>query len=374
MMLVSLLSYLDRNTLALLSPTILKETHLSGEDYGWVISSFSAAYMLGNPVWGRLLDRIGLRWGMLAAVALWSAASASHALCATFLGFAAARAALGFGEGATFPGGLRAVTQTLPPESRSRGVALAYSGGSLGAILTPLIVTPVALRWGWRAAFLLTGLAGALWLVIWLSLGRTPALARPHPTSHGEHPRLTDRRLWGLVAAYALGALPLGFVLYASPIYLEKALHLTQKQLGHWLWLPPLGWEVGYFFWGFAIDRGVPIRRTIFALALLSLPLALVPQLDRLDAVLALLFFAMFVASGFVIAALAFATRLYSTAHSAFLAGLAAGGWSAVVAALMPLFGRLFDRQAYSPAFVLAACTPIAGALLFWLLGYTRAP
>jgi ACS family hexuronate transporter-like MFS transporter len=80
-------------------------------------------------------------------------------------GFALARALLGFGEGATFPGGLRA-TQALPQAQRSRGMAVAYSGASLEAILTPLVVTPVALAYGWRAAFLCTGLAGAVWLAL----------------------------------------------------------------------------------------------------------------------------------------------------------------------------------------------------------------
>src|SRR5215831_15912453 len=158
MMLVSLISYIDRSTLALLAPTILRETNLSGEQYGWIVSAFSFAYMLSNPLWGRILDRAGLRRGMTWAVAFWTAASAAHAFAAGFWSFGAARAALGFGEGATFPGGLRAVVQTLPPEARGRGLAIAYSGGSLGAMITPLIVTPIYLWWGWRAAFWFTGL------------------------------------------------------------------------------------------------------------------------------------------------------------------------------------------------------------------------
>ena len=125
MLLVSLISYIDRNTLALLAPTILEESSLSAEQYGWIISSFSVAYMLGNPLWCRWLDRYGLRWGMLAAVLFWTAASASHAAVSGFMGFAVARACLGFGEGATFPGGLRTVVQTLPAHLRSRGAALA---------------------------------------------------------------------------------------------------------------------------------------------------------------------------------------------------------------------------------------------------------
>src|SRR5687768_4912284 len=114
MTLVSLISYIDRNTLALLAPTILADTRLTNEQYGYIVSAFSVAYMIGNPVWGVLLDRFGLRWGMAAAVTFWSAASGAHAFAAGFLGFAVARALLGFGEGATFPGGLRTATQVLP--------------------------------------------------------------------------------------------------------------------------------------------------------------------------------------------------------------------------------------------------------------------
>src|SRR3954447_20499214 len=160
MMFVSLISYIDRNTLALLAPTILKDTGLTGEQYGFIISAFSVAYMVGNPVWGLILDRVGLRRGMLAAVSIWTVASASHALAGGLFSFGAARALLGFGEGATFPGGLRTATHTLPAWQRSRGIAIAYSGGSLGALITPLIITPIAQWFGWRKAFWFTGLIG----------------------------------------------------------------------------------------------------------------------------------------------------------------------------------------------------------------------
>ena len=96
MMLVSVISYIDRNTLALLAPTILRETGLNAEQYGFMISAFSIAYMLGNPAWGLILDRVGVRRGMTVAVALWSFASMSHAFATGFRGFAAARAILGF--------------------------------------------------------------------------------------------------------------------------------------------------------------------------------------------------------------------------------------------------------------------------------------
>ena len=121
MLLVSLISYVDRNTLALLIPTIMKETRLSAEQYRFIVSAFSVAYMNSNPVWGRLLDRFGLRIGMMAAVFFWTVASLMHSVASGFLSFAIARTALGFGEGATFPG-LRAVVQILGPTEQARGL------------------------------------------------------------------------------------------------------------------------------------------------------------------------------------------------------------------------------------------------------------
>ena len=113
-MLVTTLSYIDRNTLALLAPTILRETRLSNEQYGFIISAFSISYMLSNPLWGRIIDRAGVRTSMTAAVSLWSLASVSHVFAAGFRGFLVARTALGLGEGASFPGAARAAGRTAP--------------------------------------------------------------------------------------------------------------------------------------------------------------------------------------------------------------------------------------------------------------------
>src|SRR5271155_4543684 len=135
MLACSLLSYMDRQILAVLSPMILADLKLNAEKYGEIVSAFSFAYMLGNPMWGAILDRIGLRRGMTLAVTIWTIACGAHAVLSGFLGFAVARAILGFGEGATFPGGLRTAMERLPAQQQSRGIALAYSGGSLGAMI-----------------------------------------------------------------------------------------------------------------------------------------------------------------------------------------------------------------------------------------------
>ena len=380
MMLVSLISYVDRNTLALLAPTILKETGLSAEQYGFIIAAFSVTYTIGNPVWGRLLDRIGLRVGMTLAVTFWTLASVAHAWASGFWSFALARATLGFGEGATFPGGLRAVTQTLPVQQQSRGIALSYSGGSLGALLTPLIVTPIFLWWGWRAAFFFTGFIGAAWVALWLLISRRPDVReRPEQEgSRGQAPplRFRDRALWGFILGYAGGALPLGFVLYGSSIYLNRSLGLSQELIGKLLWIPPLGWEIGYFLWGWVMDRmlaaGVPryvaARRLMFVAMWLSLPLAAVPLMPWLWLVMAEMFLALFVTVGFVIPTVSYAMHLYTPANSGLIAGVGAGSYGGIVALLMPLFGRFFDQHRWEASFLVAALVPPLGYFAWVLL------
>jgi MFS transporter, ACS family, aldohexuronate transporter len=368
MLLVSVISYIDRNTLALLAPTILRETHLSNQQYGWVILAFSIAYTIGNPLWGWILDRIGVRKGMAASVSLWTLASVSHAFATGIGSFGLARAVLGFGEGATFPGGLRTVVQTLPPELRARGTALAYSGGSLGALITPLVVTPIAAAWGWRGAFWFTGAVGALWLAGWGLLSRTEKLSAPHVEPARADMQWTDPGLWAFMAIYALGAFPLGFVIYQAALYLSQVLHLPQTTIGKVLWIPPLGWETGYFFWGWVTDRytasgaSTPALRKLFLLlAILSLPLAAVPLMPSLAATLAMMFATMFICAGFLIGSVAQATHRYPSRYSGLIAGLTSGAWSALVGIAMPGIGKLFDLHWYGVAFGIAAIAPAAG-------------
>jgi ACS family hexuronate transporter-like MFS transporter len=388
MLAVSLISYIDRNTLALLAPTILHDTGLSGEQYGFIISAFSVAYMLANPIWGRILDRAGLRRGMTVAVSCWTLASVAHAFAGGLWSFLAARAALGFGEGATFPGGLRTVVQTLPEERRGRGLAVAYSGGSLGAVITPLVVTPIFLWWGWRGAFWFTGLVGLAWLALWAVVSRRPDIRKVKAATEASTPgpRAMDSQVWAFMCAYALGALPLGFVLYSASLYLAHPLGCTQKFIGQVLWIPPLGWEVGYFFWGWLSDRGfrgsasrggsrrVALRRLLVWCVVLNLAFFAVPLTASTALVLFLMWLAMFVAAGFIVLSIAYASSVYTADHAGLIAGLGAGSWSAIVALVMPYFGWLFDLHAYPTAFRTAAAIPVLGFFGWLVLSREASP
>lgn len=372
MMLGTLLSYLDRQVLALLSPLILAETHMSAQSYTETVSAFSYAYMVSTLLWGSVLDRIGLRLGMLISLSIWMVASASHSAVSTFLGFAVARAVLGIGEGSMFPGGFRVAMDSLPPEKQARGIALAYSGSSIGSILAPILFTPVAAAYGWRPAFLVTPALALIWLIVWRT-SVNPAKFRHHERAIKlRFPSPLETRFWSLVASYALGALPVGAISYLSALYLSRAFGLTTKELGYILWIPPAGLELGYFFWGWVSDRFAPghFRPTwlLAIMAVLCLPLAAITQFHSMPVAVALFASTLFASGGLVVVTLRTGALSYPPHQRSMAAGIASSSFSAAVAIVLPFCGKMFDLKLYDRAFLLVAVLPLIGTLLWWIL------
>ena len=375
MLLLSFLSYVDRSVLAILSPTILRDLHMTATAYGWAIFAFSMCYAAANPVWGYWIDRVGLFSMALVAVGVWSVASGSHALVAGVGSLCVARGLLGFGEGATFPAGMKTVTETLPEGRRSFGLGVAYSGGSLGAAVTPMIVIPLALRFGWRAAFALTMFAGLVWAAIWIgmrgALGRAPkdilrqAVTRPRWSAS----------LFASVAVYGLGATPLAFGLYAAPLYLTRVLHASQGSLAHLLWVPPAGWEAGYLFWGWVADgrrrRGAKRLGAFFAaFCAAGFVVTLLPLVTGFShpvlATMIIFFVEMFIAGGFIVLVLSDGIERQGKEHSGFLAGFSISCWAVGTGVLMPVVGKMFDHGAYVETMWLVAALPVVGTAIWW--------
>jgi MFS transporter, ACS family, hexuronate transporter len=375
MLACAFLGSVDRYMLAVFSPMILSDLHLNAQQYGEILGSFSVAYILGNPAWGAILDRFGLPWVMALSVTIWAIGCGAQAVVSGLLGLAAARTLLGFSAGATCPGGLRTAMDWLPVEQQSRGIAVAYSGSPLAAIVTSLVVTFIALSYGWRATWIVTGIAGLGWVVAWRGMVQFSAAPRAVRTHQIVLPNLLERRFWSLVAAYGLGALPIGLILYLAPLYLTQVLGFREAQLGRVLWIPPLGWQLGYLAWGWLGDRFVGTNsrpsQLVFLLAFLGLPLLAVPLSSSSTLVLGLMFWSMFVAAGFIVIALRSSALAYPREQTGLVAGMGEGSRSAILAAVMPSLGHMFDVKHYANAFLFCALMPVIGAFCWWSLTLT---
>ncbi len=174
-------NYMDRQVLGVLKGPLQHELGWNDVDYGNLVFAFQTAYALGMIFVGRLIDRLGTRMGYAVAMVFWSLASMAHAAANSFVTFAAARAALGFGEAGVFPASIKSVAEWFPKKERALATGIFNAGTNIGAIITPLMVPWIAAHLGWRWAFLFTGALGFVWLALWLILYRRPE----------EHPRCT---------------------------------------------------------------------------------------------------------------------------------------------------------------------------------------
>jgi len=185
---VTTINYMDRQVLSILAPTLQRELSWSESQYARVVYSFTLVYAFGFLGAGWWLDRVGVRRGFATAVVVWSLAAIGHALARTTAEFSAARALLGLGESANFPGAIKSVGEWFPKEERALATGIFNAGTNTGAILTPLIVPLIALNWGWRWAFVVTGSLGFLWLGLWLALYRSSGTEYPNPDSRLQAP------------------------------------------------------------------------------------------------------------------------------------------------------------------------------------------
>ena len=162
------LNYVDRQVLALLKPTLEAEFNWSDQDFAHLGSVFSLAAAGALIFVGWFVDRFGVRFAYGWAVAVWSLAGMAHAFAASVQQFVVARAVLAVAESVNTPAAVKASAQYLPLSQRSLGLGLVNTAPNIGAILTPLIIPPFALAFGWQAAFLVTGALGFIWLGFWV--------------------------------------------------------------------------------------------------------------------------------------------------------------------------------------------------------------
>jgi len=161
-----MLNYVDRQVIALLKPTLQAQFGWSNSQYSHMASAFqlsAAVAFLGS---GWFVDRIGLRRGFAIGVGAWSLAAMAHALVSTAGGFLGVRAALGAAESVGTPAQVKTAAAYFPPEQRSMMLGIGNMAANLGAVVAPLTIPAVALWLGWRAAFLIPGGLGLVWVVV----------------------------------------------------------------------------------------------------------------------------------------------------------------------------------------------------------------
>jgi ACS family hexuronate transporter-like MFS transporter len=240
-------NYMDRQVLGVLKTTLQHDFGWNEIDYSNLVFAFQAAYAVGMLLVGRFIDRVGSRIGYGLAMVFWSLASMAHALCGSLMSFAIARAALGLGESGAFPASIKTVAEWFPRKERALATGIFNAGSNVGAIVTPVLVPWITIRFGWRWAFLITGVVGFLWFFLWMAVYRKP---EEHPRcsaeelayirSDGEKPAarvpwarlLAYRQTWAFAIAKFLTDPIWWFYLFWVPGFLQREHGLNLTQVG----------------------------------------------------------------------------------------------------------------------------------------------
>ena len=155
--LANTINYVDRQVLGLLAPDLETQFGWSEIEYGSIVTAFQGAFALGYLLFGWFIDRYGTKLGYAVAITLWSLAAVGHGWARTVGQFGLARALLGLGEGGNTPAAIKAFAEYFPRHERAFITGIFTAGSSLGAVLAPVVVPVLAVRFGWQMAFFATG-------------------------------------------------------------------------------------------------------------------------------------------------------------------------------------------------------------------------
>jgi ACS family hexuronate transporter-like MFS transporter len=390
---VTTINYVDRQVLSILAPTLQRELGWSEADYGDIVSWFSFVYAFGFLAAGRLLDRIGVKRGFAVAVVTWSLAAMAHALARTTAGFSAARAALGLGEAANFPGAVKTVAEWFPRKERALATGIFNAGTNTGAIVAPLLVPWIALTWGWQWAFILTGSLGMFWLFLWLALYQAPdeskrvtpaelALIR----SDAEEPAarvpwlslFRHRQTWAVITGKLLADPIWWFYLYWLPKFLDARYGIQLAQVAVPLivvyLIADVGSVSGGWFSSALLKRGWSVNRArktaMLTMAVLIVPTAFAPLAPSFWAAVIIVGVAAAAHQGWSANVYTLASDMFPKPAVATIAGI--GGFAGAMGGVVfqRATGRILQANGndYTPVFVICGLAYLTAWSIIHLL------
>lgn len=392
------LNYVDRQIIGLLEPRLAQQLDWTQSDYANIVFAFQLAYALGYVVFGKLIDRMGARFGYALAVSLWTIAHVAHAWASSLTDFMVARFAIGLGESGNFPAGLKAVAEWFPRQERALATGVFNAGTNVGAIVTPLIVPVITLSLGWRSAFVITGSFTVVWLVVWLAVYRPP---RQHRRVGGAELALIEsdppdppaaipwvsllkvRETW----AYALGKFlidPIWWMyLFWLPEFLARRHHLDLRTFG-----PPLvaiyvvsdlgsiggGWMSSRLLRaGFSLNAAR--KWTMLLCAVLVVPIVVAADVDSLWGAVAIVALATAAHQGFSCNLFTLPSDVFPRQAVGSLVGI--GGAAGAIGGMLiaEYAGWVLDRiGSFTPIFILAPVAYGLALLAVHLLSPRLAP
>jgi MFS transporter, ACS family, hexuronate transporter len=393
--LATVINYIDRQTMAVLKNSIAADVGLSNTEYAEVQNTFLIFYGISQMVSGRIYDLIGTRMGFVFSIVVWSFAAVMHAFSNSAGTFRLWRAVLGFGEAGNWPGAIKAASEWFPVKERALAVGIFNAGASVGGAVAAPIIAGLGVAYGWRTTFIVTGLLGFGWLLLWLLIYRAPAThpwlsaaefahitAGQNPVAQGAGWRpgwgelLQYRQTWAVLVARFLTDPIWWLYVFWLPSYFQEARGFSLQQIGTYTWFPFLAGGLGALsggtLSGYLIARGWTVdraRKTAMTLGALLMPAGILAvRAEDPYTALACMGVVLFGFQVWINNVQTLPSDFFPQSAVASVAGL--GGTAAAIASILYNWNtaRVVDTFGYTPVFVIAGLLGPAGLVAVTVL------
>ena len=420
----TLINYIDRLTISVLAPLITKDLNLTNTEFGGIATWFLFAYTISQSLSGKLYDRIGIKKGFTVSIIVWSLAAMAHAFATGLRSLSAFRFLLGLGEAGNWPGAAKTVAVWFPARQRAFGMAIFNSGAAIGSIVAPPLIVGLTAYFGnWQQTFVVTGLLGFVWLILWWLIydaperhkwltkeefalireddvpprstpesaelsnssvpvfqGGTvePILEQRSESTPGWLQLLTYRQTWAIILARFLVDPILWLYINWLPLFLSQVHGFDLRQIGLFAWVPYVAADAGSLFggWfsGYLIGRGWTVnaaRKAVIAFAACLMPAGILAAFTTDSmAALALIGVVLFGFQVWINNVQTLPSDFFPATLVGSIAGL--GGTGAGIGSMIFIFttGWVVDNFSYTPILVTAGIlAPVGTLVLFALSG-----
>ncbi len=396
-----IVNYMDRSNISIAAPFITKELGIDSVQMGLIFSAFGWTYCLLQIPGGWLLDKLGNRNTHTLGIAGFSLMTLLQGFASGFTGLMFFRIGLGVFEAPAFPTNSKVAASWFPENERARAISIYTSGQFIGlAFLTPTLIF-LQQSFGWRGLFIIAGILGLAWSVLWFLFYRDPDKSKKVNQAELDYIRegdglvtgtsekavkskislkdlgfvLSSRKLWGIYIGQFAVSSTLWFFLTWFPTYLVEYRGMTFIKTGVLASLPFIAAFVGVLASGFLSDflvkNGVSKNKARKIPIITGLLLAtFIIGANYVDSpVLIVLFMSIaFFGNGFASITWVFVSLLAPKR----LIGIAGGVFNFIggtASIIIPIvIGYLVKGGNFAPALTFIACITLMGALSYIFL------
>ncbi|MFD2936014.1 MFS transporter [Spirosoma flavum] len=378
------LSFLDRQVLSIAIIKIQEEFHITDVQYGMINTSFLMSYAIMFTLGGWLIDRVGGKVGLAISVGVWSVANSLHAVMNTFPQLLAFRFLLGIGEGGCFPGAAWTVYRWFDKEERALANGIAIGGSAIGAVVAPPLTIWLSSTYGWRGGFLIPGLIGIVWVIVWLL---TPwksvnlvvdKKTKSEPTETVSFLELLKKRpTWVFILIRFLLDPVFYFMMFWIPKYLSSVRNVSFEEIGKLFWIPFLALGIANILGGWLSGKLIAhnysvnkARKTVMGIAaLLTLSAPAIEWVSSVEIAVALMAVFMFAHGFWITNYITSISDMFGQKATSTVVGLSGTAGAVSGLLLNPLMGAIIQKYSYQPLWIASGLLyPLAFCLLILLI------